>query len=123
MSTGNRNKPAALGPLDAALTRWFDELSTQGILVTDERLVVRRWNRWLERHTGITAETAIGTPLFTLYPDLVTRGLDQYFADALAGSARVLSQRFHGYLLPIIVQQEGRSPMPMSQTASIAGSK
>jgi PAS domain S-box-containing protein len=109
-----------LSSLDAALTRWFDELSTQGILVTDEQLVVRRWNRWLERHTGIAAEAAIGQPLFTLYPDLVTRGLDQYFADALAGSARVLSQRFHGYLLPIIVQQEGRAATPMSQTASIA---
>lgn len=109
-----------MSPIDAALTRWFDELSTQGILVTDERLVVRRWNRWLERHTGIAAESAVGTHLFTLYPDLVTRGLDQYFSDALTGSARVLSQRFHGYLLPIVVEQEGRSPMPMSQTASIA---
>jgi len=120
LSTGNRHKTAALSPLDAALTRWFDELSTQGILVIDEQMVVRRWNRWLERHTGITAQAAVGTPLFTLYPDLVTRGLDQYFADALAGNVRVLSQRFHGYLLPIVVEQDGRAPMPMSQTALIA---
>ena len=35
------------------MLRWFDELAGQGVFTTDTELVVRSWNRWLERHTGL----------------------------------------------------------------------
>ena len=37
---------------NAAMLRWFNELSSQGIFTTDGGLLIRSWNRWLERVTG-----------------------------------------------------------------------
>ena len=34
------------------MVRWFDELAAQGIFTTDTALVIRSWNRWLERTPG-----------------------------------------------------------------------
>jgi hypothetical protein len=69
--------------------------------MTDEHLIVRRWNHWLAVRTGRRASDIIGQPLFDLFPDLVDRGLAGSYNDALAGEVRILSQRFHKYLLPI----------------------
>jgi PAS domain S-box-containing protein len=101
--------------LNAAMMRWFQELSVQGIFTTDTSLVIRSWNRRLEELTGLAAEGVIGQPLFEVVPDIQARGLDTHFRAALAGEPRVLAQRFHRYLVP------GRpgSPEP-AQVARIA---
>src|SRR5207253_2353141 len=93
----------------------FQELSAQGIFTTDTDLVLRSWNRRLEELSGLAAEDAVGRPLFDVLPDLVERGLDAHFRAALAGEPRVLSHRFHRYL----VRGHGRSPEP-AQSARIA---
>src|SRR4051812_38378287 len=86
--------------LSAAMLRWFEELSVQGIFTTDSALIVRSWNHHLEELTGRAASEAIGQPLFEMVPDLTARGLDAHFRAALAGEPRVLSHRFHRYLIP-----------------------
>ncbi|MEO5898114.1 MAG: ATP-binding protein [Vicinamibacterales bacterium] len=85
--------------LNAAMLRWIDELSTQGIFTTDENLIIRSWNRWLERTSGRPAADMIGQPLLTAYPEVVDRGFQRHYEAALTGSVSVLAQPFHRYLL------------------------
>ena len=110
--------PIALGrpdPLTTAMLRWFDDLTVQGILTTDAALVIRSWNRHLEEHSGIAAADVVGRPLAEGVPEIAARGLDAHFRAALAGEPRVLSHRFHRYLIP------SRAGQPESaQTVRIA---
>jgi PAS domain S-box-containing protein len=106
--------------LNAAALRWFNDLSAQGILITDAELNIRGWNSWLENHTGHRPARIIGQALLDVYPDLVKRGLDQYYRDALAGQVRVISQRLHGYILPLPPATENVSFVHMQQSARIA---
>jgi len=87
--------------LSAAALRWFNDLSAQGILMTDAQLNIRGWNQWLESRTGRTAEEMIGKNLLEVYPDIVGRRLDEYYNDALAGQIRVISQKLHRFLIPM----------------------
>ena len=104
---------------DAAL-RWMNDLSAQGIFLTDADLTIQGWNHWLEARSGRTASEMIGRNLLDVYPDLVERGLDKYYKDALEGQIRVLSHRLHHYLLPITPQGEETSFTVMQQSARIA---
>jgi PAS domain S-box-containing protein len=106
--------------LHAAVVRWFQELSDRGIFTTDSDLCVRTWNRWLETQTGITASQAIGQSLFDVCPTLVDRGFDQYYRDALAGEVKILSERFHKYLIPISRSFHAIGVTDMAQSARIA---
>jgi PAS domain S-box-containing protein len=85
--------------LNAAVLRWMQELAPQGILLTDSSLNVVGWNRWLEERSGRHAKDVLGKNILKLYPDLVERGLDDSYREALAGHSRLLSQRLHGYVL------------------------
>ena len=72
-----------------------------GILAVDADLVIRSWDGWLARHTGIPAERASGRPLAEIVPDLEARGLLQRFEQVLAsGEVQVLAPAFHHYLIP-----------------------
>src|SRR6185295_13065027 len=79
----------------------LDHLGSWGILTTDIELRITGWNRWLEKHSGKSAEIVLGQHLFDVFPDLPVRSLDRYFRQALEGRAGILSQRFHNYLLPL----------------------
>jgi PAS domain S-box-containing protein len=96
-----KEAPAAGRPdlLTTAMLRWFDDFAVQGILTTDAALIIRSWNRHLEEHSGLTADRVVGRPLLEVLPDLGIRGLDAHFRAALAGEPRVLSHRFHRYLI------------------------
>ncbi len=86
---------------NAAMLRWFSELSSQGLFTTDGSLLIRSWNRWLERVTGKAEEAVVGLPLFEVFPELATRGLDRYYHAALAGEPSVLAHRFHSHLIRV----------------------
>src|SRR3954451_16616630 len=120
---GRRADMAAEGQnvdaLGSAAARWFEELDDRGVIITDDRLIVRRWNPWLAAQIGIPPTQAIGRPLLELFPDLAARGLDACYRDALAGEVRVLSQRFHKYLLPITRSFHGAGLTEMAQSARI----
>jgi len=105
--------------LSAAALRWFNDLSAQGILMTDAQLNIRGWNQWLEARTGRSAQEMIGKNLLEVYPDLAGRKLDEYYKDALAGQIRVISQRLHGFLIPM-PNTGGASFEHMQQSARIA---
>lgn len=108
--------------LNAAMLRWLDELSNQGIFTTDYDLVICSWNRWLQRHTGRAAADVIGRPLFEVYPELLLRGVEGFYNAALAGEVSVLAHSLHRYLLPIPVRGEGgqSASTTMPQSARIA---
>jgi len=106
--------------VNAAFQRWFQELSDRGIFTTDTDLVIKTWNRWLEVQTGIAADQAVGQLLFDLVPSLVDRGLDRYYSDAVAGEVKVLSERFHKYLIPISRNFHAVGVTDMAQSARIA---
>ncbi len=61
----------------------------------------------------------IGRRLFELYPNLANRGVDAYYRDALAGEVRILSERFHRFLLPITRNFHGAGLTEMAQSARI----
>ena len=107
---------SAPGPLlNAAMLRWIDELSNRGILTTDTSLIVRSWNQWLERQTGLAVSEVVGRPLFEVYPELVARGLDRYYSAALNGEASLLAQSLHRHLLTIPNKADpAGGPMPQS---------
>ena len=106
--------------LNNATLRWLNELSVQGILTTDIEIRIVSWNRCLEQHSGLTAEDVLGRRLFEVYPDLLSRGFDKRYEQALAGQIVVLSQRFHRYLLAMPPGIEGGSLAQMQQSVRIA---
>jgi PAS domain S-box-containing protein len=101
-----------------ALARWLDEYVEAGIVITDTELVIRSWNQWLQRQTGITAAEAVGRPLFEVLPELSERNLDQYYRDALEGQVRVVSRSLHGHLIACQARVNG-APGLMPQSARI----
>src|SRR5687767_4463542 len=101
------------------MLRWLDELANGGIFTTDSDLVVRSWNQWLQRHTGLEVSQVVGRPLFELYPELPARGLDRYYGAALAGEASLLAQSLHRHLLTI-PNKADPAGAPMPQSARIA---
>lgn len=92
-----------------------------GIFITDADLVVRSWDDWLARVSGISAEEARGRPLTTLLPDLERRGLLSHFRRVLdEGVVVVLSATFHHYLIPCPSQSPSAHFEHMQQRVVIA---
>ena len=102
--------------LSNALVRWFAELTYQGMFATDRDLRVIVWNRWMEVHSGRSAEETVGRLLTELYPDVTVRGVDQYYRDALAGRISMISYGLHKYVLslPATNRDLGLHQMPQS---------
>src|SRR5262245_45231546 len=98
---------------------WLNDYAPQGIVTTDTSFVVRGWNRWLEQNTGLTSEDAVGLSLFEIFPDLVQRGLDQLYRNALDGQVTILAHRFHRYLVKLPARPE-QGLAEMQQSARIA---
>jgi len=100
-----------------ATLRWLNDFAAQGILVTDAKLNIRGWNNWLETNSGREAAEVVGRNLLEVYPELVERGLERYYRDALAGRISILSHRFHRHLWPM---PSDYRPGLMAQSARIA---
>ena len=106
--------------LDQAVLRWFNDIAAHGIFTTDAALRIQGWNRWLELHTGRSAAEMIGQPLMGALPELETRGFAPYYAEALRGQVRVISQALHGHLLSMRGRLGNRTLSEMPQTGRIA---
>jgi signal transduction histidine kinase/ActR/RegA family two-component response regulator len=106
--------------IDEIALRWMNDLSVQGIFMTDAELTIRGWNHWLEARSGKSASEMIGRNLLDAYPDLVERGLDKHYKTAIAGQVVVLSHRLHHYLLEMPPLVEEQSFAQMQQSARIA---
>ena len=109
-----------MSDLNRAVLGWLETAADQGIMVTDTDLVIRGWNQWLETFSGRRWADVAGRPLFEMWPDLVGRGLDQHYRDALAGRVRVVAQALHGYLLRMPKRMTGLLFDWMPQSARVA---
>jgi PAS domain S-box-containing protein len=105
---------------NAAVLSWMQDLAPQGIVVTDRSLTVIAWNQWLEERSGKRAKEVLGRNLLELYPDLKSRGLDNYYNDVLAGQVRLLAQRLHECLLPMPTTSDFKEYNVMQQSARIS---
>jgi signal transduction histidine kinase/ActR/RegA family two-component response regulator len=103
----------------AAMVRWFSELTHQGMFATDSELRVIVWNRWMEAHDGRAASAIVGRSLLDLYPDLVARGLDHNYREALAGRISVISQGLHHHVLPFPATHPELESAEMPQSARV----
>jgi two-component system CheB/CheR fusion protein len=106
--------------MEAAMLRWLDEFSNQGIITTDNELNIRSWNVWLERHSGRPAASVIGQPLLMAFPEIAARGFERYYRAALAGEVSMLAQPLHRYLIEIPVRLDPTSTMTMPQSCRVA---
>jgi signal transduction histidine kinase len=84
-----------------AILDWLNDYASQGIVTTDYDFIICGWNCWLEEKAGRTAASVIGRSLFEIFPDLVERGLDRLYHNALDGQVSMLAQRFHRYLVKL----------------------
>lgn len=72
-----------------------------GAFTIDADLIVRSWDSWLERATGIPAAQACGQQLLALAPGMAARGiLDRIRAVLAEGIVEVLAPAFHQYVIP-----------------------
>lgn len=82
------------------LSRMSPERRQIGIFTTDERLVVRSWDKWLSEVSGIAADVAIDRGLADVIPDLGARGILNAFTNVLThGTVEVLAPALHHYLI------------------------
>ena len=105
---------------DPGVAAWVEKRAPFGLFSTDSKLSVTGWNSWLESHSGRTRQEVMGRNLLDLYPELVDRKMDRYFNEALEGLNVVLSQVFHGYLLPIRTETSADPPVNMPQSAILS---
>lgn len=111
--------PQPTTALEAATLRWLKEFSGQGILITDDRLIIRGWNHWLETHSGKKADELIGIHLLDAFPDLVQRRLDRLYQSVLNGQIKMLAHMFHKYLFIFPSAISASDPPVMLQSAYI----
>jgi len=72
-----------------------------GILRLDPDLVIRGWNRWLEKASRRSASDVVGRPLLEIFPTLSGSQVEAAFRRAVGGATVVLSHRLHRYALPL----------------------
>lgn len=90
-----------MNSLNRATLRWLHEFGHCGLIVTDLRLRIQGWNRWMERHSGIQRESVDRQHLFDVFPELLERRLDRYYGEALEGKPFFLTHVFHQYVIPL----------------------
>ena len=105
---------------DRGVATWVEKRAPFGLFTTDRQLAVTGWNLWLEDHSGRTCQEVMGIDLKDLYPEIVDRKMGRYFNEALEGLNVILSQVFHGYLLPIPTKTDSDSVKNMPQSAMIS---
>jgi HEAT repeat protein len=92
-----------------------------GIFITNSNLVIRSWDSWMTSATGISAESAIGVELVSLFPELEKRGMLARFERVLAtGVVEVLAPTFHHYLIPCAPLEQSKRFDKMQQHVTIA---
>jgi signal transduction histidine kinase len=82
-----------------AVIHWLANFSAQGLFVTDDELNIRFYNDWFEKQSGKGEKDLTAGNLLEIFPELFARGFDRYYRNALNGQSRILSHRFHKYLI------------------------
>lgn len=105
--------------LQSALVRWLLDQTHQGMFATDRQFQIVVWNRWMEVHSEKPAGDVIGRCLFDVYPNLLERGIDEYYRSALQGRFTVVSHGLHRHLLPLAPTMPELAFKEMPQTGRI----
>jgi HEAT repeat protein len=93
-----------------------------GIFTTDNRLVIRSWNAWLEQITSRPATDVCGKKLTDLFPEIEKRGLLAPFKRALElGSVELVSSALHGYLIACGNMRQRTIIAPLRRDSEISG--
>jgi diguanylate cyclase (GGDEF)-like protein len=73
-----------------------------GVVVLDDARRVVLWNRWMERHSTLTAEAVLGKDFFSLFPEHAGKRIDVAVRQALHDHFQsVLSQTLHKAPFPL----------------------
>ncbi|MEP7212317.1 MAG: ATP-binding protein [Acidobacteriota bacterium] len=114
------NPTELLNQLDHALKQWLSASAPFGVFATDSELNILYANEWFERHFSENVGGICGRNLFAVYPELLERGFDHYYREALMGQPRLLSHRFHKYLIAAAPISGGTRFEIMQQSALIS---
>lgn len=115
----NATSQSSFSAADAVLG-WFEDIAPYGIFTTDSSFRIQSWNQWLAVRSGHTAQQLVGKTLTAEFPELITRGIDRRYENALKGEISVLSAALHRYLLPFPTSIPNAPSPHMLQTARIA---
>ncbi|MFZ6742207.1 diguanylate cyclase [Undibacterium sp. JH2W] len=95
-----------LSPSPFAMEQIFNSISL-GLIVLDAQQTVRMWNGWVERHTGIPANLAIGKHISEAFEELPSRAILNAITNTLNyGLPVVLSNALHRSPLPLFQRNE-----------------
>ena len=82
------------------LNQIFDAINI-GIVILDRGLKVKKWNRWMEIHSGIDADKIIDSSIYDFFPDLETPKFGRNCKSVFSfGNFCFFSQKLHHYLFP-----------------------
>lgn len=78
----------------------FDAINI-GLVILDRDLKVKKWNRWMEIHSGISEEKILGSSLLEVFPELDNPKFNRSCKSVLSfGNFCFFSQKLHHYLFP-----------------------
>lgn len=98
------------------------ESVNMGLVVLDRTLTVRYWNRWMESHSGISAEKIIGDGLFQHYPHLDSAKFRRGCRSVLVlGTFAYFSQKLHRFLFPFVPESTFESRFDRMQQSCVMG--
>ncbi|HEX8369598.1 MAG TPA: ATP-binding protein [Pyrinomonadaceae bacterium] len=103
-----------------AIIHWLAKFSAQGLVATDDELNICFYNDWFEKQCGKSEKHLIDCNLLEAFTELSERGFDRYYRNALRGQGRVLSHRFHKYLLRMPPPITSPEIAQMQQSARIS---
>ena len=96
--------------LDSVLGAEVLDAIANGILVVDANSSVVIWNRWIAEYSGIEAGSAIGRPIWEIFPGMVGTRFEQVLQQALSHRlAGILSPSIHTPVLPLYRHAELRA--------------
>ena len=82
------------------LNQVFDAINI-GIVILDREMKVKKWNRWMEIHSGIDADKILDSPIYEFFPDLETAKFKRNCKSVFSfGNFCFFSQKLHKYLFP-----------------------
>jgi signal transduction histidine kinase len=102
------------------MIHWLAKFSAQGLLVTDDELNIRFYNEWFAKQCEKKEEELINRHLFDVFPELAARGFDRHYRNTLKGQSRILSHRFHKYLMQMPPAAAWPGITQMQQSARIS---
>jgi len=82
------------------LNQVFDAINI-GIVILDREMKVRKWNRWMEIHSGIDADKIEDSSIYDFFPALETPKFVRNCKSVFSfGNFCFFSQKLHNYLFP-----------------------